>query len=105
MSDLTHRLASTAPHQASNSCLDAACSQKTQTPPRRPFPSNNTQTKTATTPKKGLRRLNALAKKLRARRVAAGALQLASPEVKFELGDDEAHDPIDVGVYQVGGGD
>jgi hypothetical protein len=49
----------------------------------------------------GLRRLNSLAKKLRAGRVARGALQLASPEVKFELGDDEAHDPIDVGVYQV----
>jgi hypothetical protein len=52
-------------------------------------------------PPPGLRRLNSLAKKLRAGRVARGALQLASPEVKFELGDDEAHDPIDVGVYQV----
>ena len=59
-------------------------------PPPRPRPR----------PRKGLRALNSLAKKLRARRVAAGALQLASPEVKFELGDDEAHDPIDVGVYQ-----
>jgi hypothetical protein len=30
-------------------------------------------------------RLNALAKKLKARRIAAGALTLASPEVRFDL--------------------
>ena len=29
-----------------------------------------------------------------------GALQLASPEVKFEI-DRETHDPLDVGMYQV----
>lgn len=28
--------------------------------------------------------------------------QLASPEVKFEI-DTETHDPLDVGMYQVGG--
>lgn len=33
--------------------------------------------------------------------MARGALQLASPEVKFDLADDDTHDPIDVGVYQV----
>ncbi|KAI8464454.1 MAG: hypothetical protein J3K34DRAFT_526194 [Monoraphidium minutum] len=49
----------------------------------------------------GLRHLLALAKKLRAARVARGALQLASPEVKFDLADDDTHDPIDVGVYQL----
>jgi exosome complex exonuclease DIS3/RRP44 len=49
----------------------------------------------------GLRHLLSLAKKLRAGRVARGALQLASPEVKFDLADDDTHDPIDVGVYQV----
>lgn len=45
--------------------------------------------------------MNRLAKILRARRAAAGALQLASPEVKFEI-DRETHDPLDVGMYQVG---
>ena len=47
-----------------------------------------------------LRRMNALAKRLRARRSAAGALTLASPEVKFTL-DTETLDPLDVGMYQV----
>ncbi|KAG2491107.1 hypothetical protein HYH03_010551 [Edaphochlamys debaryana] len=47
-----------------------------------------------------LRTMNRLAKVLRARRAAAGALQLASPEVKFEI-DRETHDPLDVGMYQV----
>lgn len=37
---------------------------------------------------------------LRERRKEAGALQLASPEVKFEI-DTETHDPLDVGMYQV----
>ena len=46
-----------------------------------------------------LRNLNALAKKLRAKRVEAGALTLASPEVKFEI-DRETHDPLDVGMYE-----
>jgi exosome complex exonuclease DIS3/RRP44 len=44
--------------------------------------------------------MNRLAKKLRAKRSAAGALQLASPEVKFEI-DTETHNPLDVGMYQV----
>lgn len=47
----------------------------------------------------GLRRLNRLAKKLRQGRAAAGALTLASPEVKFTL-DSETLDPMDVGMYQ-----
>lgn len=37
---------------------------------------------------------------MRARRAAAGALTLASPEVRFEL-DTETHDPLDVGMYVV----
>jgi len=46
-----------------------------------------------------LRTLNALAKCLKANRVAAGALSLASPEVRFVL-DTETSDPTDVGMYQ-----
>ena len=45
-----------------------------------------------------LRNINRCAKALRARRVAAGALSLASPEVKFEL-DKTTADPLDVGMY------
>tara|TARA_B100000524_G_scaffold260752_1_gene141899 strand:- start:281 stop:3166 length:2886 start_codon:yes stop_codon:yes gene_type:complete len=45
-----------------------------------------------------LRTLNSLAKKLKARRHAAGALTLGSPEVKFVL-DSESSDPTDVGMY------
>lgn len=37
---------------------------------------------------------------LRKRRADRGALQLASPEVKFTI-DTETHDPLDVGMYQV----
>ena len=48
-----------------------------------------------------LRLLNNLAKILRKKRAERGALQLASPEVKFEI-DTETHDPLDVGMYQVG---
>jgi exosome complex exonuclease DIS3/RRP44 len=48
----------------------------------------------------GLRMMNALAKVFRQRRIKAGALQLASPEVKFEI-DTETHDPLDVGMYMV----
>lgn len=44
--------------------------------------------------------MNKLAKILRQRRADNGALQLASPEVKFEI-DTETHDPLDVGMYQV----
>ena len=48
----------------------------------------------------GLRELNRLAKVLRSRRAARGALQLASPEVKFKL-DSETLDPLDVGEKTV----
>lgn len=48
----------------------------------------------------GLRMMNRLAKIFRQRRIQAGALQLASPEVKFEI-DTETHDPLDVGMYMV----
>ncbi|GLI66006.1 hypothetical protein VaNZ11_009617 [Volvox africanus] len=47
-----------------------------------------------------LRTMNKLAKILRARRTAAGALQLASPEVKFTI-DTTTQDPLDLGMYQV----
>jgi hypothetical protein len=39
---------------------------------------------------------------LRRRRCDRGALQLASPEVKFKL-ETDTQDPMDVGMYQVGG--
>ena len=45
-----------------------------------------------------LRNINRCAEALRARRVAAGALSLASPEVRFEL-DKTTSDPLDVGMY------
>ncbi|KAK9849652.1 hypothetical protein WJX84_007532, partial [Apatococcus fuscideae] len=48
----------------------------------------------------GLRRLNSMAKIMRARRFDQGALALASPEVKFEM-DTETLDPLDVAVYQI----
>ncbi|KAL4428262.1 hypothetical protein ABPG75_002351 [Micractinium tetrahymenae] len=47
-----------------------------------------------------LRTMNQLARILRRKRADRGALQLASPEVKFEI-DTETHDPLDVGMYQV----
>ncbi len=37
---------------------------------------------------------------LRRRRIERGALQLASPEVKFTI-DTDTQDPLDVGMYQV----
>jgi len=43
----------------------------------------------------GLRGLNELAKKLKKRRIEAGALTLASPEVRFHI-DSETHDPIGI---------
>ena len=43
-----------------------------------------------------IRMLNALAQKLKAKRMAAGALNLASPEVKIHLDSSESSDPIDV---------
>jgi len=44
-----------------------------------------------------LRTLNALAKKLKQRRIDAGALFLASPEVRFNL-ENDSQDPIDLGT-------
>ncbi|KAG8744793.1 exosome catalytic subunit dis3 [Ceratobasidium sp. 414] len=43
-----------------------------------------------------IRLLNSLALKLKAQRMAAGALNLASPEVKIHLDSAESSDPIDV---------
>ncbi|KAG8899742.1 exosome catalytic subunit dis3, partial [Tulasnella sp. 408] len=43
-----------------------------------------------------IRLLNMLAKKLKAARMAAGALNLASPEIKIHLQSAESSDPIDV---------
>ncbi|KIY50234.1 RNB-domain-containing protein [Fistulina hepatica ATCC 64428] len=45
---------------------------------------------------KSIRLLNSLAIKLKAKRMAAGALNLASPEVKIQLDSSESSDPIDV---------
>jgi exosome complex exonuclease DIS3/RRP44 len=42
-----------------------------------------------------IRTLNVLAKKLRAKRMEAGALTLASPEVRFSL-ENDSQDPVDV---------
>jgi exosome complex exonuclease DIS3/RRP44 len=47
-----------------------------------------------------VKRLNSLARILRKRRIAAGALTLASPEVKFVL-DSESLNPTDVQAYQL----
>lgn len=44
---------------------------------------------------KGMRHLMMLSKKLRAKRMAAGALNLASPEVRVEV-ESETSDPVDV---------
>lgn len=49
---------------------------------------------------KGLRRLNMLAKILKKKRIANGALSLASPEIRFHI-DSETHDPIDVQTKQL----
>lgn len=46
-----------------------------------------------------LRAIAGVARMLRRRRADAGALQLASPEVRFEV-DTETHDPLDIGMYQ-----
>ncbi|KAG2063668.1 RNB-domain-containing protein [Suillus decipiens] len=43
-----------------------------------------------------IRLLNTLAQKLKAKRMAAGALNLASPEVKIHLDSSESSDPVDV---------
>jgi len=47
-----------------------------------------------------VRTLNKIAKRLKAERVKNGALNLASPEVKFHL-DTETNNPLDVGVYEL----
>jgi exosome complex exonuclease DIS3/RRP44 len=47
-----------------------------------------------------LRNLNRLARILRQRRIDAGALTLASPEVRFKL-DEETQNPLDVALYQL----
>jgi exosome complex exonuclease DIS3/RRP44 len=44
-----------------------------------------------------IRSLNALAKKLHAKRIEQGALTLASPEVRFQL-ENDSQDPVDVGI-------
>ncbi|KAG6817260.1 hypothetical protein H0H87_010921 [Tephrocybe sp. NHM501043] len=44
----------------------------------------------------GIRLLNTLAQKLKTKRMAAGALNLASPEVKIHLDSSESSEPIDV---------
>ena len=46
----------------------------------------------------GIKALNMIAKKLRKKRMAAGALTLASPEVRFTLENGESQDPVDVGI-------
>jgi len=43
-----------------------------------------------------IRLLNAMAIKLKAKRMAAGALNLASPEVKIHMDSNESSDPVDV---------
>ena len=48
----------------------------------------------------GLRAMNRLTRILRQRRQEAGALTLASPEVRFQI-DEETNNPTDVGMYQV----
>lgn len=45
---------------------------------------------------KSIRLLNTLAIKLKAKRMEAGALNLASPEVKIHLQSAESSDPVDV---------
>jgi exosome complex exonuclease DIS3/RRP44 len=49
---------------------------------------------------RGVKTLNALAKKLRQRRLEAGALTLANTEVKFLL-DKESQKPMDLEMYQL----
>ncbi|ETL26443.1 hypothetical protein L916_19889, partial [Phytophthora nicotianae] len=46
----------------------------------------------------GIKTLNTIARRLRAKRIEAGALTLASPEVRFVL-DTETQNPLDVQMY------
>lgn len=48
----------------------------------------------------GLRVLNSLAKLLKKKRLDAGALELASTEIKF-IRDQESQEPLDVEMYQL----
>ena len=48
----------------------------------------------------GIKSLNFLAKKLRAKRIERGALTLASPEVRFKL-EQDSQDPVDVGTVSL----
>lgn len=56
---------------------------------------HRTKTDTLT---EGIRLLNTLARQLKAKRMAAGALNLASPEVKIHLESSESTGPIDAPV-------
>ncbi|KAJ3154528.1 exosome catalytic subunit dis3 [Geranomyces michiganensis] len=48
----------------------------------------------------GIRSLNNIAKKLNAKRMQAGALKLASPEIRFKLEEDQ-QDPVDVELKEL----
>lgn len=48
----------------------------------------------------GIKTLNGLAKKLRARRMDGGALTLASPEVRFRM-ENDSQDPVDVEMKEL----
>lgn len=48
----------------------------------------------------GIKTLNMLAKKLRRKRMDAGALTLASPEVRFKM-ENDSHDPVDVEMKEL----
>lgn len=48
----------------------------------------------------GIKTLNMLAKKMRAKRMARGALVLASPEVKFQI-ENDSQDPVDVEMKEL----
>ena len=60
---------------------------------------DNPDTETGEVPD-AVRALNRVAVKLRAKRMEAGALTLASPEVRFKL-DSETQDPTDVKMYNL----
>jgi exosome complex exonuclease DIS3/RRP44 len=49
---------------------------------------------------KGIKILNRIAKKLRTKRIARGALTLSSPEVRFKL-ENDSQDPVDVEMKQL----
>lgn len=48
----------------------------------------------------GIKTLNMIAKKLRAKRMEAGALVLASPEVRFRM-ENDGQDPVDVEMKEL----